>query len=169
MRRPLNRALRWEVFVRDGFACRYCGKGPSTHKGTVLEVDHRYPQSKGGSDELDNLVTACFQCNNGKGAHVLERASPVARVALPDERVASYPEIPDIPAITIFVRHSDRCEYKAEAEYMKCRCRKHLRYSYQGKQYRKSAKTRSWELAIVAKMKLEAYYESVVRALTMAS
>ncbi|MFQ5431805.1 MAG: HNH endonuclease [Nitrospinota bacterium] len=31
-----------------------------------LEVDHKVPISKGGSDSLDNLQTLCFKCNRGK-------------------------------------------------------------------------------------------------------
>ena len=32
----------------------------------VLEVDHVEPASKGGTDSIDNLVTACKRCNRGK-------------------------------------------------------------------------------------------------------
>jgi len=39
--------------MRDKFTCQYCGrKAPEV----VLEVDHVFPQSKGGKDEMDNLV-----------------------------------------------------------------------------------------------------------------
>lgn len=31
-------------------------------------VDHVVPRAKGGSDELDNLVLACHDCNCRKGA-----------------------------------------------------------------------------------------------------
>ena len=34
----------------------------------VLEPDHIKPKSKGGNDGVDNLLTACFACNRGKGA-----------------------------------------------------------------------------------------------------
>lgn len=60
--------LRFEVFKRDNFTCRYCGrKTPQV----VLEVDHVIPVAKGGTDELDNLVTSCWECNRGKGAALL--------------------------------------------------------------------------------------------------
>lgn len=64
----LSAKLRFEVFKRDGFICRYCGrKTPQV----ILEVDHVIPSSKGGVDEIENLVTSCFDCNRGKGATLL--------------------------------------------------------------------------------------------------
>jgi hypothetical protein len=62
----IGAGLRWEILARDQFTCRYCGKSPSTHPGTVLEVDHIYPRAKGGTDERANLVAACSDCNRGK-------------------------------------------------------------------------------------------------------
>lgn len=60
--------LRFEVFKRDGFTCRYCGrKTPQV----VLEVDHVIPRSKGGEDAIENLMTSCWECNRGKGAFLL--------------------------------------------------------------------------------------------------
>ena len=59
--------LRWEVFRRDKFVCQYCGAcGPNVE----LEVDHKIPVSRGGTDNIDNLKTACFNCNRGKGNRV---------------------------------------------------------------------------------------------------
>jgi 5-methylcytosine-specific restriction endonuclease McrA len=60
----LSKKLRFEVFKRDGFKCQYCGNHPPI---VVLEVDHINPVSKGGTNEIDNLVTSCFDCNRGKG------------------------------------------------------------------------------------------------------
>jgi hypothetical protein len=59
----LSKKLRFNVFKRDLFTCQYCG---STPPGAVLEVDHMHPVSKGGSNDIDNLITACFSCNRGK-------------------------------------------------------------------------------------------------------
>ena len=56
---------RFLIFIRDKFTCLYCGrKAPEVR----LEVDHRQPRSKGGKDHDSNLVTACYECNRGKGA-----------------------------------------------------------------------------------------------------
>jgi len=53
--------LRAEVFARDDFTCQYCGE-----RGGKLECDHIFPVSKGGSHDLSNLATACFDCNRSK-------------------------------------------------------------------------------------------------------
>ena len=59
----LSKKIRFEVFKRDRFTCQYCGaKAPET----VLNVDHIEPVAKGGGDEILNLITSCFDCNNGK-------------------------------------------------------------------------------------------------------
>jgi 5-methylcytosine-specific restriction endonuclease McrA len=53
-----------EVFERDGFRCVYCGHDGSTFEGwAFLQVDHWKPRSKGGTDDLENLVTSCSSCN----------------------------------------------------------------------------------------------------------
>lgn len=61
-------SIRFEVFKRDLFTCRYCGKKSPE---AILEVDHVIPLSGGGTDDMDNLVTACYECNRGKGARPL--------------------------------------------------------------------------------------------------
>jgi hypothetical protein len=57
--------LRFRVLERDNFTCVYCGRNPSDD-GVKLEVDHIFPKSRGGTDELANLVTSCRECNQGK-------------------------------------------------------------------------------------------------------
>lgn len=62
-RKNLSNKIRFEVFKRDNFTCQYCGvKAPEV----VLNVDHIEPISKGGTNDIYNLVTSCFECNNGK-------------------------------------------------------------------------------------------------------
>lgn len=67
----ISRKIRFEVFKRDAFQCCYCGKTPPE---VVLEVDHIDPKSKGGKDGMNNLLTACFDCNRGKRDIPLDKA-----------------------------------------------------------------------------------------------
>src|SRR6202030_4117448 len=52
-----------------------------------------------------------------------------------------------IPSVAIFVRHKDACPRKGDELYKNCRCSKHLRWSHGGRQFRQSAKTRTWSIA----------------------
>jgi len=62
-RKGLGKKLRFEVFKRDNFQCVYCGKSPPD---VTLEIDHIEPVSKGGDNDINNLVSSCFDCNRGK-------------------------------------------------------------------------------------------------------
>jgi len=65
----LSKKIRFEVFKKDDFNCRYCGRCPPN---VILEVDHIIPKSKGGKDDIINLITSCFDCNRGKGSKRLD-------------------------------------------------------------------------------------------------
>ena len=65
----ISQKIRFEVFKRDGFTCRYCGKKPPE---VILEIDHLIPIAENGKDDLNNLLTSCFNCNRGKGKILLE-------------------------------------------------------------------------------------------------
>lgn len=56
--------VRFSVLTRDGFRCTYCGRSA---KETNLEIDHVVPRSGGGKTIMQNLRTACQDCNVGKG------------------------------------------------------------------------------------------------------
>lgn len=66
----ISKKIRFEVFKRDGFQCGYCGKTPPE---IILEVDHINPKSKKGKDDINNLITACFDCNRGKSNIMLDK------------------------------------------------------------------------------------------------
>ena len=65
----ISKRLRFEIFRRDGYACRYCGRRAPA---VILEVDHQIPVSRGGTDHPDNLISACLDCNRGKGPLMAE-------------------------------------------------------------------------------------------------
>lgn len=64
-KRKLSSKLRFAVLERDDFRCFYCGK---TGEETKLHVDHKISVANGGDDSLENLITACAECNLGKGS-----------------------------------------------------------------------------------------------------
>lgn len=63
-RKKISNSVRFEVFKRDSFKCQYCGRAAPE---VVLELEHIEPHSKGGTDDVLNLLTSCWQCNSGKG------------------------------------------------------------------------------------------------------
>lgn len=73
-RKNISNKLRFEVFKRDSFMCQYCGaKSPDV----VLNVDHIKPVSKGGDNDLMNLITSCFECNSGKSDRELNDSAVI--------------------------------------------------------------------------------------------
>jgi 5-methylcytosine-specific restriction endonuclease McrA len=62
---PLTRE---NVYKRDNYECVYCG----CSQVKTLTLDHVIPQSKGGKNSWDNLVTACKRCNSEKADLTLE-------------------------------------------------------------------------------------------------
>ena len=65
--RNQSKGLGWRfaILQRDNFRCQYCGRSPR-EDGVKLEVDHINPKSRGGANDADNYITACFDCNRGK-------------------------------------------------------------------------------------------------------
>ena len=70
----MSKKLRFEVFSRDSFTCQYCGISPPDAN---LHVDHIIPVAAGGTNDIDNLATACQSCNTGKGADILHQTRPI--------------------------------------------------------------------------------------------
>ena len=59
--------MREYLLYKFDHTCVYCGATE-----VPLEIDHVQPKSKGGSDRVSNLVTACVSCNREKGAKPIE-------------------------------------------------------------------------------------------------
>ena len=66
---------RFNLFLRDGFLCQYCGS-----KGD-LTFDHVVPRASGGVTSWENVVAACSRCNLKKGPKSLRRAGMSLRRA----------------------------------------------------------------------------------------
>lgn len=65
---PYPAFTRFNLFLRDEFACQYCG---STGEMTF---DHVIPRSKGGRTTWENVVASCGPCNLAKGNKSLKEA-----------------------------------------------------------------------------------------------
>lgn len=94
-RTAIGNKKRFDVFKRDGFTCQYCGAHPPQ---VVLELDHVTPVSKGGGNEIENLLTACFNCNRGKRDHLLSSApqslaDKAVEVREREAQLAGYAEV----------------------------------------------------------------------------
>ncbi len=69
-RKAISTKLRFQVFQRDGFRCKCCGK--IAGDGVELQVDHIQPVAKGGTNDLQNLQTLCRECNSGKRTETVD-------------------------------------------------------------------------------------------------
>ena len=65
---PLKKRIpftRFNLFLRDHFKCQYCDL---KFKASELTFDHVVSRANGGSTNWNNVVSACFKCNNKKGS-----------------------------------------------------------------------------------------------------
>ena len=81
---------RFNVFLRDKFACQYCGDKND------LTFDHLLPKSKGGLTDWENVVTACSTCNVKKGGKLYNHC---------DLRLKKLPFIPTVDDLHKNGRH----------------------------------------------------------------
>jgi len=63
---------RINIFTRDGYTCQYCGHKFRTED---LTFDHVIPIARGGRKTWENIVTACWRCNNRKSGRTPEDAA----------------------------------------------------------------------------------------------
>jgi len=60
--RQISAGVSWNVFKRDNYTCRYCGKDD-----VPLTVDHLVLWKNGGPSIEENLVSSCKKCNKTRG------------------------------------------------------------------------------------------------------
>jgi hypothetical protein len=67
-----ERVSRFDIFARDGWRCKICGKKTLRSKRfphpMSATLDHIVPLAAGGSHTADNLQCACNECNYRKAA-----------------------------------------------------------------------------------------------------
>jgi hypothetical protein len=64
--------------------------------------------------------------------------------------------------VHIYARHNRSCQHKADAQWKRCRCVRWVTYTFEGRQHRKSTKTRSHEQATEYARSVEQRYESIL-------
>lgn len=61
--RQIESRVSWNVFRRDNYTCRYCGRND-----VPLTVDHLVLWEDGGPSIEENLVACCRKCNKIRGS-----------------------------------------------------------------------------------------------------
>ena len=61
---------RKNILLRDNNTCQYCNC-----RGVDLSIDHVLPRSRGGTDNWENVTTACLPCNIQKSNRTPEEAN----------------------------------------------------------------------------------------------
>ncbi len=63
--------MNWwrRVYIRDNYRCQYCGRNLMVDLDSWLsiELDHLRSTATGGTNDIENYVTACNVCNRLKG------------------------------------------------------------------------------------------------------
>lgn len=88
------RFSRENVFARDKGKCQYCG---CTVPRTDMTLEHVTPRAQGGTTRWDNVVIACFDCNQKKRDRTPAQAGmkllrkPEKPTSLPGTQHISFP------------------------------------------------------------------------------
>lgn len=107
--RMIAQDVSWQVFRRDGYACRYCGNDK-----TPLTVDHLVLWENGGPSTVANLLSACKKCNKTRGnteyADWLQHPyyKQVSKALSPAQREANAALLPTLDAIPRLVHKPTR-------------------------------------------------------------
>lgn len=64
-----DKSKKEKILHKSKGVCAHCGKGLDL---ATMTIDHVIPLSKGGTNELKNLVALCEDCNQGKSNYVVE-------------------------------------------------------------------------------------------------
>ena len=78
-----------ELVLAWGWRCFYCGRPVHEAAQPIqdsLTRDHLIPLSRGGSNDIGNIVPACFNCNRLKGTMTIEEFRESRPVFFTDEQ-----------------------------------------------------------------------------------
>ncbi len=71
---PIKKGVKFSrinAFTRDKFTCQYCNNHFMMKE---LNYDHVIPRKQGGKTTWNNIVSACYNCNERKGGRTPEQA-----------------------------------------------------------------------------------------------
>lgn len=92
-----------EVARRARHRCEYC-RAPEAVFNLELEVEHVFPRSEGGPDELHNLALACRSCNLRKATARQARDPSTGQIVpLFNPRVDDWSEHFELDLVTFHV------------------------------------------------------------------
>lgn len=95
------------LFARDAYTCQYCGRPQSALRTReCLTRDHVVPQSRGGGNVWENVVTSCSSCNTRKGSR------------LPDE-IGMHPLRPPVEPHFVHLAWAVRRLTEAQQKYIR--------------------------------------------------
>lgn len=101
--RGRKRAIKFSrenVYARDGGKCQYCAQKVPRAQATY---DHVLPRAMGGHTRWENVVIACYTCNQRKACRTPEQAKmallsqPVKPKKLPDTIRLTFTVNKDMP------------------------------------------------------------------------
>ena len=85
-----SQRVKWQLYHLQRGKCRYCGR---TNRIGYLEIDHKYPVSRGGGNEWTNLQLLCRPCNMRKGIQSDEEFRDRYRQLLPKDGTPPNPPV----------------------------------------------------------------------------
>ncbi|MFO7295374.1 MAG: HNH endonuclease [Clostridia bacterium] len=62
-----KKSLKSYIYERDGRRCHFCDKRLQFHQASL---DHYLPRSKGGTNDIFNLILSCKKCNKLKKSSI---------------------------------------------------------------------------------------------------
>ena len=73
MSRNHRRNILVKMFNEQGGVCPYCSEPMTLTKNfnNTATIEHIRPKSKGGSNDHENLMAACYSCNQDRGNQLL--------------------------------------------------------------------------------------------------
>ena len=79
------------VRERAGNLCEYCRLHQDHSPLATLQIEHINPRKHGGTDALENLALACFDCNLSKSSNIAGRDPDTSQITpLFNPRVDSW-------------------------------------------------------------------------------